>query len=66
MHCIYSRKEYDKQDMNIEHIIPISLGECNQFTIYVSKQENSVLGSQIDGLLTWQLDISLECARRGG
>ena len=65
MYCIYSGKEYDKLDMNIEHIIPISLGGCNQFTIYVSKQENSVLGSQIDGLLTRQLDISMERARRG-
>ena len=36
MCSIYSVSEYGKQDMNIEHIILINLGECNQFTIYVS------------------------------
>lgn len=35
MYCIYSGKEFDTENLNVEHIIPISLGGCDQFTIQV-------------------------------
>lgn len=37
MYCIYSGREIDDSKMNIEHIIPLSLGGCNDFTISVEK-----------------------------
>ena len=49
MYCIYSGKVLDDDEMNIEHIIPLSLGGCDSFTIMVGKKINSDLGSKIDG-----------------
>lgn len=49
MYCIYSGKNLDDADMNVEHIIPLSLGGCDSFTIMVGKKINSDLGSKIDG-----------------
>lgn len=49
MYCIYSGKNLDDVDMNVEHIIPLSLGGCDSFTIMVGRKINSDLGSKIDG-----------------
>lgn len=49
MYCIYSGQNLDDTDMNVEHIIPLSLGGCDGFTIMVGKKINSDLGSKIDG-----------------
>lgn len=49
MYCIYSGQNLDDADMNVEHIIPLSLGGCDSFTIMVGKKINSDLGSKIDG-----------------
>ena len=49
MYCIYSGKNLDDSEMNVEHIIPLSLGGCDSFTIMVGKKINSDLGSKIDG-----------------
>lgn len=49
MYCIYSGKNLNDADMNIEHIIPLSLGGCDSFTIMVGKKINSDWGSKIDG-----------------
>ncbi len=49
MYCIYSGKELNDNEMNIEHIIPLALGGNDEFTIYVSKEKNSIIGSKIDG-----------------
>jgi len=48
-YCIYRNDYFLKSDMNIEHIIPLSLGGCDDFTIPVNKQANSELGSKVDG-----------------
>lgn len=49
MYCIYSGENLKDEDMSIEHIIPLSLGGCNEFTIYVGKKINNDLGSSVDG-----------------
>lgn len=49
MYCVYSGKNLDDTDMNVEHIIPLSLGGCDSFTIRVGKKINSDFGSRIDG-----------------
>lgn len=48
-YCIYSNQFLPKERLNIEHIIPKSLGGSDDFTILVDKQKNSILGSEVDG-----------------
>lgn len=50
-YCIYTNEYIEKDKANIEHIIPLSLGGSDQFTIYVNKEFNSKVGSSIDGQL---------------
>jgi len=51
VYCIYSDIEIDVTQTSPEHIIPLSLGGCNDFCISVEKNINSKLGSAIDGKL---------------
>ena len=48
-YCIYSDKYFKNNYMNIEHIIPKSLGGSDDFTILVNRDANSHLGSSVDG-----------------
>lgn len=48
-YCIYSNDLFKSDKMNIEHIIPKSLGGSDEFTILVNKDANSKLGSTVDG-----------------
>lgn len=59
MYCIYSGKEISIEEATVEHIIPLSLGGSNQFTIYVEKKSNSDIGSKIDGKFSQDLLIGL-------
>ena len=43
--------------MSSEHIVPLSLGGVNGFELPVSKEFNTSVGSQIDGLIGKQLPI---------
>lgn len=49
LYCIYSNKEIDREKCNVEHIIPLSLGGSNDFTILVDKHLNSTVGNKVDG-----------------
>lgn len=49
MYCIYTDKEITCEESNSEHIIPLSLGGCDTFSIQVDKKKNSELGTRIDG-----------------
>ena len=59
MYCIYSGKEITPEEATVEHIIPLSLGGNDQFTIYVEKKSNSDVGSKIDGKFSQDLLIGL-------
>ncbi len=59
MYCIYSGKEITPEEATVEHIIPLSLGGNNQFTIYVEKKINSDVGSKIDGKFSQDFLIGL-------
>lgn len=48
MYCIYSGKEVLDDTVNLEHIIPLSLGGRNDFTIPVSKEMNAYANQEID------------------
>lgn len=65
MYCIYSGKEIAEINSNIEHIIPLSLGGCDELIIRVDKNINSKIGSQIDGKLTQDFLIALDRVKVG-
>lgn len=47
-YCIYSNQNIEENLMNPEHIIPLSLGGCDDFTIMVSSAKNSEVNQKID------------------
>jgi hypothetical protein len=51
IYCPYTDRDIPIDDSNPEHIIPLSLGGLNGFTLPVSKDFNSRAGSEIDGAL---------------
>lgn len=51
MFCIYTNNKYKDEEMSLEHIIPLALGESNKFSIFVNRDYNSNFGSKIDGEL---------------
>lgn len=57
-YCIYTDKDVEEKDANLEHIIPLSLGGCDAFSLRVDSETNSKLGFQIDGRLTKDYLIS--------
>lgn len=65
MYCIYSGREIDAKSASIEHIIPLSLGGCDEFSICVEEKINSQLGSEVDGKLSQDFLIALDRVREG-
>lgn len=51
IYCPYTDEELDESETSREHIIPLSLGGVNDFTVGVCKTFNSEVGSKIDGAL---------------
>lgn len=51
VYCPYTDRDIPLTDSSPEHIIPLALGGMNGFTIPVSKDFNSRVGSEIDGAL---------------
>ena len=50
--CIYSNKNILDEEKGIEHVIPLSLGGCNEFTIFTSEKKNNEYGTTIEGPFT--------------
>ena len=65
LYCIYTDKEILKENSNTEHIIPLSLGGSNDFTINVDKEFNSKVGSEIDGALSNDFIMNMIRSKRG-
>lgn len=61
-YCIYTDEFYNSSAMSLEHIIPLSLGGCNELNIDVNSNINKILGSKIDGRLC--NDYLISCLRR--
>lgn len=64
-YCIYTNEYLCDDDMNVEHIIPLSLGGHDKFTISVGKKANSFLGSKVDGRLINELTMKLKQIHEG-
>lgn len=65
MYCIYTDNEILRKNSSVEHIIPLSLGGSNDFTINVDKEFNSKIGSKIDGALSNDFIINMARSKRG-
>jgi hypothetical protein len=50
--CPYTDQELELNETTPEHIIPMSLGGCNQLVLPVHLATNAILGSEIDGKIT--------------
>lgn len=48
-YCIYTDVDVPNEAGNLDHIIPLSLGGSDQFTIWSDSRFNSDMGSQVDG-----------------
>lgn len=64
-YCIYSDREVPEDETNLDHIIPLSLGGCNELTIRAAVVENSRLGAEVDGALTNDPIIALIRSKLG-
>lgn len=51
MYCIYTDKEVPEAEGNLDHVIPLSLGGDNKFTIWADLKFNSTVGSEVDGAI---------------
>ena len=60
IYCPYTDCYHDENDMNSEHIIPLSLGGANGFEIPVNREVNSKVGSAIDGRLANDFLLNLK------
>lgn len=58
-YCIYTNTVVDIESTTPEHIIPLSLGGCNEFTIPVERAKNAEVGSRVDGKFANDFFISL-------
>ncbi|HEY1084060.1 MAG TPA: hypothetical protein VGE29_17485 [Prosthecobacter sp.] len=61
--CPYTDKDLPLDSCSPEHIVPLSLGGCNEFTIPVAKEANSTVGSEIDGGIANDFFINLARSR---
>lgn len=64
VYCIYSDKKILKSESSPEHIIPLSLGGVNTFTVPVSRKLNSEFGHSIDGAFSNDPLITLRRAKK--
>lgn len=51
MYCIYTDAEVAPEDGNRDHVIPLSLGGANDFTVWSDTDYNSKVGSAVDGAI---------------
>ncbi len=49
MYCIYTDKDVPQELGNLDHIIPLSLGGCDEFVVWSEEAYNSKVGSSVDG-----------------
>lgn len=51
MYCIYTDTDVPDDAGNLDHIIPLSLGGRDQFTVWSNKDFNSRIGGAVDGAM---------------
>lgn len=65
MYCIYTDREVAEPDGNWDHVIPLSLGGANDFTVWSDEKYNSRIGSTVDGAINKDFFIGPALAASG-
>lgn len=65
MYCIYTDSEVASEDGNWDHVIPLSLGGANDFTVWSDEAYNSKVGSTVDGAINKDFFIAPALAAAG-
>lgn len=52
MYCVYSNKDYKNELLTKDHIIPLSLGWCDEFYVMAEKSFNSKIGTEIESKIS--------------
>lgn len=63
IYCPYTNRVLSLDEVNNEHIVPLSLGGANAFVIPVCRRFNSEVGSSIDGAMTKDFLVAIERTR---
>lgn len=51
MYCIYTDRNVAEADGNLDHVIPLSLGGADDFTVWSEEKFNSRMGGTVDGAI---------------
>lgn len=51
MYCIYTDRDVAEADGNMDHVIPLSLGGADDFTVWAEEKFNSRMGGTVDGAI---------------
>lgn len=51
MYCIYTDSDVPQAEGNLDHIIPKSLGGCDEFTVWSDRDFNAKMGHEVDGAM---------------
>ncbi len=65
LYCPYTDRVISRSSASLEHVIPLSLGGVDEFTILVDSDANSKLGHLVDGALANDPIISMMRAKTG-
>lgn len=51
-YCVFTDQIVPDELGNLDHVIPLSLGGCDELVVWCERGENSRLGSFVDGALS--------------
>lgn len=52
MYCVYSNRNYEDELLTKDHIIPLSLGGCDEFYVMAEKNINNKIGTEIESKIS--------------
>lgn len=64
-YCIYTGQYILNSESSIEHIIPLSLGGADRFTISVDRELNSIAGRTVDANMANDFLVRMNTIRKG-
>lgn len=65
IYCPYTDRMISESSASLEHVMPLSLGGSDDFTILVDRDANSQLGSAVDGALSNDPIVAMMRAKKG-
>ena len=52
MYCVYSNRNFEDELLTKDHIIPLSLGGCDEFYVMAEKSINNKIGTEIESKIS--------------